>query len=153
MDLTKAPFDRHPESPYQLFCPWTRQNDQETSVWYKVLGAVYVTLMSLGVLLIVVGATQSEEANEFIIAGIATFFSGAILAIALDCKRVHQKAQQGKIDEETEENSTGFAAQLITLDPDGKMYTTRFTMSEGKVKYFYAENSGDSRQIREIFHV
>lgn len=153
MDLTKAPFDRYPESPYQLFCPWTRQKDQEVSVWYKVLGAVYVTLMSLGVLLIVVGATQGEGANKFIITGIATFCSGAILAIALGCKRVHQETQQDKINDEAKENSIGFAAQLITLDLDGKMYTTRFTMSEGKVKYFYAENSDDSRQIREISHV
>lgn len=154
MDDTKAPFDRYPESPYQLFCPWTRQQDEEVSIWYKVLGAVYVTLMSLGVLLIVVGATQSEEANKWIIAGIASFCSGGILAIALGCKgMMHQGRQQGKIEEEAKENSTGFAAQLITLDLDGKMYTTRFTMSEGKVKYFFAENSGDSRQIREISHV
>lgn len=152
MDDTKAPFDRYPESPYQLFCPWTRRQDREVSVWYKVLGAVYVTLMSLGVLLIVVGATRSEEANMFIIAGIATFCSGAILAIALGCKRVHQETQ-GKIEDEAEENSTGLAAQLITLDLDGKMYTTRFTMSEGKVKYFYTENFGDSRQKRETSHV
>ena len=150
MDDTKAPFDRYPESPYQLFCPWTRQQDRKASVWYKVLLAVYVTLMSLGVLLIVLGATRSEEANKFIIAGIATFCSGAILAIALGCKRVHQETQQGKIEEETEENSTGLAAQLVTLDLDSKMYTTRFTVSEGKVKYFYTESAGESRQKREI---
>ena len=153
MDATKTPFDGYPESPYQLFCPWIRQKDQKVSVWYKVLGAVYVTLMCLGVVLIVVGAIQGEEANKFIIAGIATFCSGAILAIALSCKRVHQETKEGKIEDEAEENSTDFAAQLITLDLDGKMYTTRFTMFEGKVKYFYTENSGDSHQKREISHV
>lgn len=153
MDDTKAPFDRYPESPYQLFCPLSRQQDQKVSVWYKALGAVYVTLICLGVLLIMVGATRREEVNMYIIAGIATFCSGAILAIALGCKRVHQETQQGKIEDDADENSTGLAAQLITLDPDGKMYTTRFTMSEGKVKYFYTENAGDSRQKREISHV
>ena len=153
MDDTKASFNRYPESPYQLFCPWTRQQDQEVSVWYKVLGAVYVTLLSLGVLLIVVGATQSKEADKYIIAGMATFCSGAILAVGLGCKRVHQETQQGKIEDEDKENSTGFAAQLITLDLDGKLYTTRFTMSEGKVKYFFTENSGGSNQIKEISYV
>ena len=153
MDDTKAPFDRYPESPYQLLCPWTRQQGRTVSVWYKVLGAVYVTLICLGVLLIVMGATRREETNKYIIAGIGTFCSGAILAIALGCKRVHQETQQGKIEDEAEENSTGLAAQLITLDLDGNMYTTRFTMSEGKVKCFYTENAGDSRQKREISHV
>ena len=153
MDDTKTPFDRYPESPYQLFCPWTRQQDQEVSVWYKVLGAVYITLMSLGVLLIVVGATQSEEADKFILAGIATFCSGAILAVALGCKRLLQETKQDKIEDEVDENSTGIGAQLITLDLDGKMYTTRFTMYEGKVKCFFPKNSGDSRPIKEVFNV
>ena len=97
------------------------------------------------------GATQSEEADKFILAGIPTFCSGAILAVALGCKRL--QTQQGKIEDEVDENSTGIGAQLITLDLDGKMYTTRFTMYEGKVKCFFAQNSGDSRPIKEVFHV